>query len=65
MFPAFKASDGLENANAGVTLVYFLTSHWFVGMDASTVVYLGSAAKSPITISNTNATVASVIGYHF
>ena len=65
IFPQFGAESGLEDANAGITGVYFLTDHWFVGADASIVRYLGSAADSPITISNTNTTVATVIGYHF
>jgi outer membrane scaffolding protein for murein synthesis (MipA/OmpV family) len=36
-----------------------------LGADASATQFLGDAARSPITISNTNVTVAAVIGYHF
>jgi outer membrane scaffolding protein for murein synthesis (MipA/OmpV family) len=65
IFPQFNAGAGLEDINGGVTVVYHLSQHWFLGADASATQYLADAAKSPITISNTNATVGAVIGYHF
>ena len=46
-------------------IVYLLTSHWFLGADASATHYLDKAANSPITICDTNTTVAAVVGYHF
>jgi outer membrane scaffolding protein for murein synthesis (MipA/OmpV family) len=65
IFPQYSAGAGLENVNGGLTVVYLLSQHWFVGADASATQYLDDAAKSPITISNTNATVGAVVGYHF
>ena len=65
IFARYDTGAGLEDANAGVTLVYLLSSHWFLGADASVKQYLDGAANSPITITNTNATVAAVVGYHF
>lgn len=65
IFPQFNAGAGLEDINGGLTVVYHLSQHWFLGADASATQYLADAAKSPITISNTNATVGAVIGYHF
>jgi outer membrane protein len=65
IFRQFNASGGLEDVNGGLTAVYLLSHHWFLGADASATQFLGHAARSPITISNTNATVAAVIGYHF
>jgi len=64
-FPRFNATAGLEDVNGGLTLVYLLGNHWFLGADATATRYLDQAARSPITIADTNATVAAVIGYHF
>ena len=65
IFRQFDANAGLEDVNGGLTAVYLLNRHWFLGADASATQFLDHAAKSPITISNTNTTVAAVIGYHF
>ena len=65
IFPKFIAGAGLENINAGIGIVYILNKHWFAGADASTTQYLSDAARSPITITNTNTIVAAVVGYHF
>jgi outer membrane protein len=65
IFPQFNTGAGVEDLNGGLTIVYLLTSHWVVGADASAKQYLDNAARSPITISNTNTTVAAVVGYHF
>lgn len=65
IFPTFSAAAGVEDINGGLTIVYLLNTHWFWGADATAIQYLDHAARSPITISNTNATVATVIGYHF
>jgi outer membrane protein len=65
LFPRFNAGSGLEDINGGLTMVYLLNSHWFWGIDATATRYLDDAARSPITMSRTNATMATVIGYHF
>jgi outer membrane protein len=65
VFPPFNAGSGWKDVNGGLTVVYLLSDHWFLGADASATQYLDHAAKSPITISNTSATIAAVIGYHF
>jgi len=65
IFPQFNAGASVEDVNGGLTLVYLLSDHWFVGADASATQYLDQAARSPITIANTNASVAAVAGYHF
>lgn len=65
IFPMFSATAGLEDINGGLTIAYRLNKHWFWGADATATRYLDHAAKSPLTISNTNATVATVVGYHF
>jgi len=65
IFPQFSAPAGLEDINGGLTIVYRLNNHWFWGADATATQYLDHAARSPITIGSTNATVATVVGYHF
>jgi outer membrane protein len=65
IFPRFATGSGPEDINGGLTIVYRLSTHWFWGADATATQYLDHAAKSPITITSTNATVATVIGYHF
>jgi MipA family protein len=65
IFPQYSAGAGLENVNGGLTIVYLLNRHWFLGADATATRYLDHAENSPITISDTNATAAAVIGYHF
>lgn len=65
VFTAFNAPSGLEDASAGMTVVYRLNKHWFAAVDANLTQYLSSAANSPITISNTNAQVTAGAGYHF
>jgi len=65
IFPQFATGAGVEDIHGGLTVVYRLNQHWFWGADATATRYLDGAARSPITLSDTNATVASVIGYHF
>jgi outer membrane protein len=65
IFPQFNTGAGLEDVDGGLTVVYLLNKHWFLGADASATRYLDQAARSPITMTDTNATVAAVVGYHF
>jgi outer membrane protein len=65
IFPQFSATAGVEDFNGGLTIVYRLNKHWFLGGDATATQYLDQAARSPITITSTNFTLATVIGYHF
>jgi outer membrane scaffolding protein for murein synthesis (MipA/OmpV family) len=65
IFPRFSAGSGLKDINGGLTTIYLLNKHWFLGADVTGAQFLDHAARSPITITNTNATVATVIGYHF
>ena len=65
MFPAFNAGSGLRDVRGGVNLIYRLNPHWFLAGDTSVTQLLGDAAKSPISISNTNVMVTTMVGYHF
>ena len=64
-FAPYSTGSGIRGINGGLTIVYRLSQHWFWGADVTATRYLNGAARSPITISDTNTTVASVIGYHF
>ena len=65
MFPAFNAGSGLRDVRGGVNLIYRLNTHWFLATDTSVTQLLGDAAKSPISISNSNLMVTAMVGYHF
>jgi outer membrane scaffolding protein for murein synthesis (MipA/OmpV family) len=65
IFPQFSATASVEDINGGLTLVYLMNKHWFWGADATATKYLDDAARSPLTISNTNMTAVMVVGYHF
>jgi outer membrane scaffolding protein for murein synthesis (MipA/OmpV family) len=49
----------------GANLIYRLNAHWFLDADTSVTRLLGDAAKSPISISDTNVMVTAMVGYHF
>jgi outer membrane protein len=65
IFPAFTASAGFKDVRGGATLIWRFNKYWFASADVGAVQYLSSAKRSPISISNTNVTVLSTIGYHF
>ena len=65
IFPAFNAGSGLRDVRGGVNLIYRLNAHWFLDADTSVTRLLGDAAKSPISISDTNVMVTTMVGYHF
>lgn len=65
IFPAFSAGAGLKDVRGGATLIYSLNRHWFVGGNASVVRLMNSAARSPISIKDTNVTAMTMIGYRF
>jgi outer membrane protein len=65
IFPVFNAGSGVRDVRGGVNFIYRLNTHWFLDADTSVTQLLGDAAKSPISISNTNVTVVTMVGYHF
>jgi outer membrane scaffolding protein for murein synthesis (MipA/OmpV family) len=65
IFPVFNARSGLRDVRGGANLIYRLNPHWFLATDTSVTQLLGDAAKSPISISNTNVMVTAMVGYHF
>jgi outer membrane scaffolding protein for murein synthesis (MipA/OmpV family) len=65
IFPAFNARSGPRDVRGGANLIYRLNAHWFLDADTSVTRLLGDAAKSPISISDTNVMVTAMVGYHF
>ncbi|HWM61898.1 MAG TPA: MipA/OmpV family protein [Rhizomicrobium sp.] len=65
IFPRFNAGSGLRDVRGGVNIIYRLSPRWFVAGDASVTRLMGDAARSPISISDTNVMVTTMIGYRF
>jgi outer membrane protein len=65
IFPRFTAGSGLRDVRGGVNIIYQLSPHWFMAADTSVTRLLGDAAKSPISIDDTNVMVTGMVGYRF
>jgi len=65
IFPPFNAGSGIRDVRGGVNLIYRFTPHWFVAGDTSVTRLMGDAARSPISISDTNVMITTMIGYRF
>ncbi|HEY2008931.1 MAG TPA: MipA/OmpV family protein [Rhizomicrobium sp.] len=65
LFPQYAAGAGVKDVMGGVNVIYHFNPHWYVAGDASVTQFLDSAAKSPVSFSNTNVMVATMVGYHF
>jgi len=65
IFPRFNAGSGFRDVRGGVNIIYRLSPRWFVAGDASVTRLMGDAARSPISISDTNVMVTTMIGYRF
>lgn len=64
-FPEFSAHSGMHDVNAGLTLTYAFSEHWFSSVDVSAKQLLGDARRSPISFSDSSVTGMTTIGYHF
>ncbi|MEJ0003813.1 MAG: MipA/OmpV family protein [Pararobbsia sp.] len=64
-YPRFNAHAGLASAGFGITMIWFVSKHWFVTADGALKRLLGSAAQSPITESKTNGVTDVSINYQF
>jgi outer membrane scaffolding protein for murein synthesis (MipA/OmpV family) len=61
----YDASAGLKSAGFGITMVWFVNTHWFVTADGALKRLLGSAAHSPITQSKTGGVCDVSLNYQF
>jgi outer membrane scaffolding protein for murein synthesis (MipA/OmpV family) len=64
-FTQFNARAGVKDVGVGLNAIYRIDGNWSVSTMAQITELTGDAAKSPITFSNTNGTVATMLGYHF
>ncbi|MDB5986318.1 MAG: hypothetical protein JWR16_1371 [Nevskia sp.] len=64
-FPEFSANSGFKDVGVGINATYLFNRHWFIRADANVKEFTGDARKSPLSISNTNATFMTIAGYHF
>jgi len=65
IFSAFTARSGLQDVRGGANLIYRFDSHWFAAVNANVTRLVGDSAKSPISISDTNTSVITMLGYRF
>jgi len=65
IFPQFNAASGVRDVRGGVNIIYQLSPHWFMAADTSVTRLMGDAARSPISISDTNVMATGMIGYRF
>ena len=65
IFPAFSARSGLQEVRGSANLIYRFNDHWFAAVNANVTRLMGDAATSPISITDTNSSVTTLLGYRF
>jgi outer membrane protein len=65
IFPQYNAGAGVKDVIGGVNVIYHFNPHWYVAGDASVTQLTGAAAKSPVSFSNSNLMLMTMVGYHF
>lgn len=64
-FSTYKAKAGMKDASIGLNVRYFITKNWFVTGDGRVRKLLSDAASSPISATNIDARIVTLVGYHF
>lgn len=65
-FAAYSAGSGFKDVSAGINANYQIDSHhWFVAGSLVAKRLVGDAAKSPISISDSQTTLMIMVGYRF
>jgi outer membrane protein len=64
-FRTYNAGGGVRDVSAGVNIIYNINRHWFADVNLNGTRFLNSAAKSPISVSDTNGSILTAVGYHF
>lgn len=65
-FAAYSAGSGFKDVSAGINATYQIDSHhWFVSTSLVAKRLVGDAAKSPISISDSQTTLMMILGYRF
>lgn len=64
-FSTYKAKAGIKDAGVGLNVTYSIDKHWFISGDGQVKKLLSDAASSPISATNTNASIVMLVGCHF
>ena len=64
-FTQFNAGAGLKDVSIGLNANYGLDRNWFLGFNADIKRLTGDAAKSPVSLSNVQIIMISMLGYKF
>jgi outer membrane scaffolding protein for murein synthesis (MipA/OmpV family) len=64
-FRTYNAGGGVRDVSAGVNIIYNINRHWFADVNLNGTRFLNGAAKSPVSVSDTNGSVITAVGYHF
>jgi len=63
--PAYAPGGGLKSAGFGITTVDLLTATWFIEADAGFEQLIGDAARSPVSLNDTQLSLGVHVGYRF
>ncbi|MDB5410566.1 MAG: structural protein MipA [Rhodospirillales bacterium] len=63
--PAYAPGGGLKSAGFGITAVDLITTTWFVEADLGFAELLGDAARSPVSLNDTQLSLGVHVGYRF
>jgi len=64
-FSTYKAKAGLKDASIGLNVTYSINKNWFITGDGRVRILLSDAVSSPISATNTDARIVTLVGYHF
>lgn len=64
-FGRFNAGAGFKDVSIGLNANYILDRNWFLGINADVKRLTGDAARSPISLSDTQLMVMTMVGYQF
>ncbi|MFA7061374.1 MAG: MipA/OmpV family protein [Pedobacter sp.] len=64
-FSVYKAKVGMKDASIGLNVKYSITKNWFVTGDGRVKKLLSDAASSPISATNIDVRIVTLVGYHF
>jgi outer membrane scaffolding protein for murein synthesis (MipA/OmpV family) len=65
IFPQFTARAGIQEVRASANLIYRFNNHWFAAVNTNVSRLMDDSARSPISITDTNTSVTTLLGYHF
>lgn len=64
-FSTYTAKAGIKDASIGLNVTYSINKNWFITGDGRAKILLSDAASSPISATNIDARIVTLVGYHF